>query len=374
MNEMRGNSHIINRISNICIFTLLLLFVHMPNGSARNVQDMPDTTTEPDAIHTLPDTLNVAPETIRVAADTLPRAIPDTLNVVSDTLCIASDTVRAVSDTTYVLSDTPGIPDSTIITSLGVIDMLSDSIYTIGNSRVKPPGKKRPKVNIYDMPYSMKEGYTNHKMLWINTGVLFCAGVATLGVLQVMPEGATAWNKEKISEVPFWKRWGKNVKKGPVWDKDNFVFNYVLHPYGGAVYYMGARSQGANVFHSFLYSTFVSTVMWEYGIEAFMEIPSIQDLIVTPTTGLILGEGFYLLKRHIVKNDYKLFGSGFLGNFMAYLVDPVNEVIGIFAGNPNRKKYKAKARAREEASLACTPWMGRTKNGNIGGFALSLSF
>lgn len=188
------------------------------------------------------------------------------------------------------------------------------------------------------MPYSMSANYPNYKMLGINSGVLFGAFVATLGVLQLLPEDATAWNKKEITEVPLFKRWKNNVKKGPVWDGDKFIFNYVLHPYGGAAYYMSARSQGLNAYYSLLYCFGVSTIFWEYGIEAFMEIPSIQDLFITPLGGAMIGEGFYVLKRHIVANDYRLFGSPVVGNVVAYLIDPVNEVIGIFTGNPNRKK------------------------------------
>lgn len=224
-------------------------------------------------------------------------------------------------------------------------------------------------VNIYDMPYSVNGNYPNYNRLALNTGVLAGAGVAALGVLQLLPEGATSWNKKKISEVPFFKRWSRNVRHGPVWDNDNFVFNYVLHPYGGAVYYMGARSQGFNLYYSFLYSAAVSTLLWEYGVEAFMEIPSTQDLIVTPLAGVLVGEGFYLLKRHIVSNDHELFGSRFIGNVVVYIIDPVNEVIGIFAGNPTRKKNSI-----PYSYLTCTPWINNSYNGTVYGFTARLSF
>lgn len=195
----------------------------------------------------------------------------------------------------------------------------------------------RRNVNIYDLPYSTTANYPDYKRLAINTGALYVAGIAALGVLQALPEDATAWNKDRITSIPFWKRWSTHVKHGPVWDGDSFIFNYILHPYGGATYYMSARSSGCNIMWSALYATFVSTVFWEYGIEAFMEIPSLQDLIITPFAGTIIGEGFYVLKRHIVSQGYSLFGSQLLGNIVAYIIDPVNEVIGLFAGNPCRK-------------------------------------
>lgn len=240
--------------------------------------------------------------------------------------------------------------------------VFTDSLYKI-NFKLNPS-----KVNIYDMPYSMTANYPNYKRLALNTGVLYGAGFLTLGVLYLLPEDATAWNKKEMQNTPPFKRWWRNVKKGPVVDKDNFIFNYVLHPYGGAAYYMGARSQGFNLFYSFLYGAGISTLFWEYGIEAFMEIPSIQDLILTPFAGALIGEGFYILKRHIVANNYRLFGSPVLGNIVAFLIDPVNEVIGLFAGNPCRNNVKAK-----KTTLAGTPWFD-VSNGSTFGLTLSLTF
>ena len=150
---------------------------------------------------------------------------------------------------------------------------------------------------------------------------------------------------------------GFHVKKGPVWDKDNMIFNYVLHPYGGAAYYMSARGQGYNTFHSALYSAAISTFFWEYGIEAFMEIPSIQDLIITPIAGAIIGEGFYILKRKILENDYRFIGSKALGKVVIFLIDPVNSFIDLFRGSSCKRH------------VAYTPWM----NNGIG-FSLSATF
>lgn len=259
----------------------------------------------------------------------------------------------------------PAIAPAWNANAVAIDTTLSKKIYDKNYRRL------RAKLNIYEMPYSVTKSYPNYKGLGINTAVLTGMGVLTLGVLYAMPEGATSWNKKEIMDAPPFKRWWENVKRGPVWDNDNFVFNYILHPYGGAVYYMTARSHGFNLFQSFLYTTAVSTLLWEYGFEAFMEVPSIQDLIVTPTTGVLLGEAFYVLKRHIVSNDYRLFGSRFLGNVVSYIIDPVNEVVGIFAGNPNRQKLKAK---RKNTSIAFAPQFSMRDNKLISGFSLGVSF
>ncbi len=225
--------------------------------------------------------------------------------------------------------------------------------------------QKKEKQYIYALPYSTRTSCPDYKRMWTNTGVLFAGGLTALGVLEMLPEDATAWNKEDLRKVPFFKRWSMHVRQGPAWDGDKFIFNYVLHPYAGAAYYMSARSLGFNVLGSFLYCAGISTLFWEYGIEAFMEIPSIQDLIVTPLSGLILGEAFYRVKRHIVDNGYTLCNSKVLGNIVAFLVDPVNEVIGLFAGNPCREL------AKQKVGISCTPWVS-SSNGTSFGFTLNI--
>lgn len=193
------------------------------------------------------------------------------------------------------------------------------------------------KPTIYDLPYSLSENMPNVKKLVINTATLYAAGVLTLGVLELLPEDATAWNKKEIRDTPLFERWWNHVREGPVWDKDNWVFNYILHPYGGAAYYMSARTQGCSAINSFLYGFAVSTIFWEYGIEAFNEIPSYQDMFITPIVGAIMGEAFYKLKRRILQDDTSLFGSHLLGNITLFLIDPVNEVLGLIYGNDARR-------------------------------------
>ena len=168
--------------------------------------------------------------------------------------------------------------------------------------------------------------------MWIDTAILCGAYISTLFVLEILPEDATTWNRAELRKDPFYKRWFKNVfKRGPEWDHDNPIFNYVLHPYAGAAYFMCARTNGFNFWQSMLYSAAISTIGWEFGIEACMERPSIQDIFVTPLVGSILGEGFYRAKRLIVDNNYELLGTPVLGHIAAFFLDPVNEVVGLLS-------------------------------------------
>jgi len=222
--------------------------------------------------------------------------------------------------------------------SLLLNDNTADSAAIITNPELAPKtdavGRK---PTLYDYPYSRTLSIPDWKRLWVNTSVLMGGGIATMVILEALPAESTAWNKTEDAKVSMWKRWVRNVKDGPVWDGDNMIFNYVLHPYAGAAYYMSARSCGFNCWGSFLYCFSVSTLFWEYGFEAFNEIPSVQDLFITPVIGSLVGEGFYILKRRIVDNGYRLWGSRVLGYVAAFFLDPVNEVIGYFRGD--QKKY-----------------------------------
>ncbi len=257
-----------------------------------------------------------------------------------------------------------------------LIDIAADSIVVenlqIERSAIKP---RKFTPCIYDLPYSWNRSAVNKGRLIANTGLLFGAGATMLGILQLLPEDATAWNKSDIAHTNPFKRWWKNVRKGPVWDKDRPVFNEVLHPYAGAAYYMSARSQGCNVWQSWAYSAFISTIFWEYGMEAFNEIPSTQDLIITPLGGLILGETFYIVKRHIVDHDYRLLGSRPLGYVVAFITDPLNEALGYLRGN---RAHGSAARrgliGNTGITMSLSPLVSNTPTGGTyTGFSVSIT-
>ncbi|MDR0926910.1 MAG: DUF3943 domain-containing protein [Ignavibacteria bacterium] len=166
-------------------------------------------------------------------------------------------------------------------------------------------------------------------MIRINTGIFAAGAIGTMGILYLMPESVTGWNKSSLSFKNLFGKWKDNVVAGPVFDKDNWFLNYAAHPYCGAVYYMDARSVGYNAIYSFLHCVGMSTFMWEYGIEAFAEIPSINDLIITPIAGSIIGELFYLIKREIAQNDWEIFNSKIIGHTITFLIDPINEIANL---------------------------------------------
>lgn len=169
--------------------------------------------------------------------------------------------------------------------------------------------------------------FKNYRRLGYNSLLYVGAAVVSFGIIWTIPESITHWDKQAMKENGFFYKWKQNAKAGPIRDGDNFALNYIAHPYCGGVYYMTARSSGFGIFESFSYSVFMSTFFWEYGIEAFAEIPSIQDLIFTPVLGSMVGEGFFYVKKSIVRHDKKVLNSRFLGITSLFIIDPFNTVL-----------------------------------------------
>ncbi|MCM1504138.1 MAG: DUF3943 domain-containing protein [Muribaculum sp.] len=267
--------------------------------------------------------------------------------------------ISATELPTDSLNSTPVIQDSTLYIQKEEDKILSDSMNILFDGLVAAEAdriKRNTIPSIYTKPYSLTLNIPKWKRLWVNTAVLAGTFVSTLFVLECLPEDATSWNRASLQKDPPLKRWYNNVfKRGPEWDHDKIIFNYVLHPYAGAVYFMSARTCGFNYWRSLLYCTCVSTIGWEYGIEACMERPSIQDLFITPIIGSLFGEGFYRAKRHIVSHDYSLLGSKIIGNAVVFLIDPVNEVIDLFRGSPERRLHLGRKTILDSAELADLP-------------------
>ena len=98
----------------------------------------------------------------------------------------------------------------------------------------------------YTQKYLVYDPVRDPKRLVYNTGLLIGAAVISFGVLWVLPESFTNWNKEEMLEYGLIQRWKDNVRAGPVWDDDDFFLNWIMHPYSGAVYFMSARGSGFN--------------------------------------------------------------------------------------------------------------------------------
>jgi hypothetical protein len=139
--------------------------------------------------------------------------------------------------------------------------------------------------------------------IWTDAGVLIGGQFAVCGILYFMPQSVTQWSEEQKKNI--FKHYGENFVD-PIWDKDQFYINYILHPYWGGAYYIRGRERGLDPFSSFVYSALLSAA-YEFGSECFFEKPSIQDLFVTPVAGSLLGAFVFEPWRNYIKNKPELY-------------------------------------------------------------------
>ncbi|WP_261396610.1 DUF3943 domain-containing protein [Photobacterium rosenbergii] len=196
-----------------------------------------------------------------------------------------------------------------------------------------------------DWDYLLEQSYT-----------IFGLSIATVGLMTLLPEDVTNWDPEDTNLKGLGKKWWDNVSEGPVWDKDDHWLNYIMHPYFGGVYYTAARHSGFNEWESFLYSATMSTFFWEYGVEAFAEVPSIQDIIVTPLFGAAVGEWMFQTEMEITANRGKVMGSKTMGDVSLFLLNPVGHI-----------HYWVTDwwRGDTDVGLTYTPWFGNTDAANF---------
>jgi len=72
-----------------------------------------------------------------------------------------------------------------------------------------------------------------------------------------------------------------------------------------------------------------ASAVWEFGIESWSQRPSIQDLIVTPVAGMMLGELRFRWKRELLER------GDFAGAMLVVLLDPfqtLTEAVGRMFG------------------------------------------
>jgi len=135
-----------------------------------------------------------------------------------------------------------------------------------------------------------------------DTALLVGYQLVGAGIIYLLPESISNWSDDD-KDISFAKWW--DHVQNPQWDQDGWALNYVAHPYFGATYYIRARERGFGRIESFLYSAFASA-LYEFGVEAIAERPSIQDLIVTPVGGALLGGFVFEPIRSWVKNKPEL--------------------------------------------------------------------
>ena len=154
-------------------------------------------------------------------------------------------------------------------------------------------GARRTRANDYGWKITPPET-PDWKGVVKDTAYFLAYQAVIVGLLYVAPESVSGWSKEDKEDL----KWRENVSD-PHRDSDDFYINYLLHPYWGATYYIRGRERGLDRGESFLFSTALST-LYEFGVEAFFEKPSYQDLWSTPVIGSLIGEFvFSPIREHI---------------------------------------------------------------------------
>lgn len=185
-----------------------------------------------------------------------------------------------------------------------------DTIDNINSEHFKKRKKYPPQFDSLENRFVLRNESANFGRKLMRSSLLvlgFNSGITSL--LMVMPEDISKWNKKNYKN-----QFKKSYTSPPVFDKDKWYINYVGHPYQGTIYYNSLRSQGAKAWQAALFGL-GSIALWEYTIEAGFEQPSIQDLIVTPVAGALLGELFHFSTIKMSKNGYKWYEKAFVSFF-----------------------------------------------------------
>ena len=162
--------------------------------------------------------------------------------------------------------------------------------------------------------------------------------------LWFLPENVSKWNHSELQESDIVSNWIENVKTGPVVDEDEPWINYGGHSLSGAYFYTLARNNDLSITESMTFNFLMSTFYWEYGVEAFFEIPSNQDLWITPILGSILGESFYQMQQTIRANEGKVWGSESLGSFFMVFLNPEGALANFLRTNEDRVDFEIVSR------------------------------
>ncbi len=235
----------------------------------------------------------------------------------------------------------PKLADSSSVVVVATKEILKDSIQIPTDSIVAI--QKNDSI-VYPPPYR------DYRRLGYDSVMYAGAAIIGFGVLWSMPESVTNWDEEMKEKGILWK-WKENVKAGPVSDEDNWVLNWITHPYCGGIYYMTARSSGFPSWNPLDTRPLCRLSFGKYGIEAFAEVPSIQDLVITPVLGSAMGEGFFYAKKSILRHDHKILKSKFLGYTALFFMDPFNTILDGFGYQSKVKTQMNIATGRGQSIL-----------------------
>jgi hypothetical protein len=122
---------------------------------------------------------------------------------------------------------------------------------------------------------------------------------------------------DNLKEIYTFKNYKKTFSLPPVWDRDSLSWNYGAHPLMGSLSYLSYRNKEAHWAEAFAGAA-VNSLIYEYLIAGGTQRPSINDMIITPVLGSLLGEGAYQLKKWLMRDHH----LSVMEKIMLTLTDP----------------------------------------------------
>ncbi len=115
--------------------------------------------------------------------------------------------------------------------------------------------------------------------------------------------------------------WWDHISQAPQTDDgDEFLTNYVAHPFAGYVSYLYYNEMGYGFWGSALGSALQSTI-FEYTVEGLVETPSLPDLISTPVLGAMFGFAASNISDFLIEKNNPT------ATFFAHLINPMRNFV-----------------------------------------------
>ncbi len=200
-----------------------------------------------------------------------------------------------------------------VLIAVLIIHAVFSNVKGQDSLRTVPAEEDSLSLSLQQVPDSVKSGSQQFNFENRSLGNKFLRSSAysflyslTIGIyLFTLPDEVTQWYADDKFHLSVIKnQYKKSFTSPPVIDHDLWIVNYIGHPYQGAFYYNSIRSQGGTFIQSSLHNLFQS-LCWEYVWEGGFEQPSIQDMIVTPVLGSILGEYTHKATLSMRRNGFK---------------------------------------------------------------------
>jgi hypothetical protein len=106
---------------------------------------------------------------------------------------------------------------------------------------------------------------------------------------------------ETIKEHGSWENFFSYPLR-PDFDKDTFDYNILKHALSGNYYYLFYRARGYSESEAFAW-TFMSSLAFEFAVEAYTEQPSYQDIYQTPIYGTLVGMGSERISKYLFERE-----------------------------------------------------------------------